>query len=263
MMTAMLHLLAVSAVAASLNPLQPTPGAAPINVVYSQLRALQQGDIARCFRFASPANQRNTGPQAKFEMMVRQTPAYSPLVGCSSFQVLSALSMNERRWRCADTCMRLHQHSMCLVKLYTLNQHLLWLTHDGWLCSTHAHSSLLDDLHAQVPCPCASCRKFLGSRRDSSRVRRLLVHSLPAGEHASVSERRQLCNASSRDACCRGCVLPRIAAMPSPPAAASCGLRSGLRLCLPSQVFPGTPIDSCWMVDSVIPDPSEESDVSI
>lgn len=102
LMTAMLlHLLLLaSAAALKMNPLSlPTPGAPPIDVVHSQLLALQQGDIERCFNFASPANQRSTGPKARFEMMVRHEPAYSPLVGCTSFEVLSALSVNDKRWR--------------------------------------------------------------------------------------------------------------------------------------------------------------------
>ena len=32
--------------------------------------------------------------------MVRQTPAYSPLVACSSFEVVSGLAIGDGRWRC-------------------------------------------------------------------------------------------------------------------------------------------------------------------
>ena len=75
-----------------------------MNVVEAQLHALQKGDVGRCFAFASPENRRATGPWQRFEMMVRQTPAYAPLVGCSSFSVLSALALDDERYRC---CVRM------------------------------------------------------------------------------------------------------------------------------------------------------------
>ena len=63
---------------------EPSPDLTPLEVVEKQLVALQRGDVAAAFAFASPDNKRITGPWQKFEMMVRQTPAYSPLVSCTS-----------------------------------------------------------------------------------------------------------------------------------------------------------------------------------
>ena len=72
----------------------------PEQVVRAQLAALQQNDIARCFELASPANRAATGPLDRFERMVKLTPAYAPLVQCSSFELTSALRLDEKRWRC-------------------------------------------------------------------------------------------------------------------------------------------------------------------
>ena len=79
---------------------QPSPALAPLAVVEAQLAALKAGNVQRCFAFASPNNKRNTGPWQRFEMMVRQTPAYAPLVSCSSFEVVSGLAVGTGRWRC-------------------------------------------------------------------------------------------------------------------------------------------------------------------
>ena len=78
----------------------PSPSLSPVDVVTSQMTALQKGDVRAAFEFASPANRVNTGPWQNFEMMVRQTPAYSPLVQCSSFEVVGALPFGDERMRC-------------------------------------------------------------------------------------------------------------------------------------------------------------------
>ena len=94
----MLHLINTLP-ALSLTVTKPSPSLAPIEVVNAQLEALSAGDVQRCFEFASPANKQQTGPWQKFEMMVRQTPAYAPLVSCSSFEVTSALSLTADRYQ--------------------------------------------------------------------------------------------------------------------------------------------------------------------
>ena len=78
----------------------PSPSLSPVDVVTSQMTALQKGDVRAAFEFASPANRVNTGPWQNFEMMVRQTPAYSPLVQCSSFEIVGALPFGDERMRC-------------------------------------------------------------------------------------------------------------------------------------------------------------------
>ena len=77
----------------------PSPKLRPVEVVEKQLAALASGDVQQAFAFASPANKQQTGPWQRFEVMVRQTPAYAPLVQCSSFEVLSALSVSENCWQ--------------------------------------------------------------------------------------------------------------------------------------------------------------------
>mmetsp|Transcript_45051 Transcript_45051/g.74738 ORF Transcript_45051/g.74738 Transcript_45051/m.74738 type:complete len:191 (+) Transcript_45051:78-650(+) len=78
---------------------QPSPSLTPVEVVDAQLKALQNGDVQRCFRFASPSNKRATGPWQRFEMMVRQTPAYAPLVGCERYLIVGALSVRADTYR--------------------------------------------------------------------------------------------------------------------------------------------------------------------
>jgi Domain of unknown function (DUF4864) len=75
------------------KPLVPDPKYAPQDVVKIQLQALEHNDqpaadngIAVAFRFASPSNQKMTGPLDRFIKMVK-TPTYAPLVNFKSFEV--------------------------------------------------------------------------------------------------------------------------------------------------------------------------------
>jgi hypothetical protein len=77
----------------------PSPSLSPIEVVEAQLVALQRNDVQTCFRFASPANKQATGPWQRFEMMVRQTPAYAPLVDCARFRIIGALPVSAEAYR--------------------------------------------------------------------------------------------------------------------------------------------------------------------
>ena len=57
----------------------PRPGLSPREVVEIQLEALRHNDVADrgievCFRFASPANRRATGPLARFAQMIKRGP---------------------------------------------------------------------------------------------------------------------------------------------------------------------------------------------
>ena len=81
-------------------PRQPSPSLTPVQVVNGQLSALQSGDVQTCFSFASPNNKRATGPWQRFEMMVRQTPAYAPLVGCDRYEVVGAVPTGAAAYRC-------------------------------------------------------------------------------------------------------------------------------------------------------------------
>ncbi|MEL6339580.1 MAG: DUF4864 domain-containing protein [Myxococcota bacterium] len=79
-------MIAILAVSSAQSRLQPTPDLSPRAVVQTQLSALEHNDspkpntgIAVAFRFASPANQRATGPLTKFIGIVRGE-AYSPMI---------------------------------------------------------------------------------------------------------------------------------------------------------------------------------------
>lgn len=73
----------------------------PLQVVEAQLAALKAGDCRTCFEHASPVNRRVTGPWHRFEAMLRSPDSpYLPLVACTDYEVLSALSMTPRRWQC-------------------------------------------------------------------------------------------------------------------------------------------------------------------
>ena len=76
------------------------PQLSPTEVVERQLDSLKAGDLETCFRFASPSNKRATGPWHRFEVMVRQTPAYAPLVGCARFSIVGAIAVGNDRYRC-------------------------------------------------------------------------------------------------------------------------------------------------------------------
>jgi len=78
----------------------PMASLTPTEVVEKQLAALKLDDIETCFRFASPKNKRATGPWQRFERMIRQTPAYAPLVGCQKFSIVGAFALGPERYRC-------------------------------------------------------------------------------------------------------------------------------------------------------------------
>ena len=76
----------------------PAPDVPPRDVAHSQMAALQRSDVGRCYAFAAPSNRLVTGPLERFERMVRGSPAYAPLVGCSRWEFVGALPISERRY---------------------------------------------------------------------------------------------------------------------------------------------------------------------
>eukprot|EP00192_Tetraselmis_astigmatica_P015013 CAMPEP_0117656964 /NCGR_PEP_ID=MMETSP0804-20121206/5081_1 /TAXON_ID=1074897 /ORGANISM="Tetraselmis astigmatica, Strain CCMP880" /LENGTH=172 /DNA_ID=CAMNT_0005463393 /DNA_START=273 /DNA_END=791 /DNA_ORIENTATION=+ len=79
----------------------PSPTLSPVDVVESQLAAFKAGDVRRSFRFASPSRSREASAQLqKFEALVRRSPAYQPLLGCSRYAVVGALPLGEDRYKC-------------------------------------------------------------------------------------------------------------------------------------------------------------------
>lgn len=76
---------------------QPEPGQSPRTVVSLQLAALRQVDepapeagFATVFRFASPENQRKTGPLPRFSRLLRSGP-YGALINHRQAVVLAAI----------------------------------------------------------------------------------------------------------------------------------------------------------------------------
>jgi len=68
----------------------PVPELSPDEVVGIQMAALQANNeddfgITIAFRFASPTNRRNTGPEERFAGIIR-TPSYAPMLNSTSFE---------------------------------------------------------------------------------------------------------------------------------------------------------------------------------
>ena len=57
------------------------------------------GDVFRCFKFASPSNKRATGPLDNFERMIKENQVYNKLLYAASFEITSALQLEENKWR--------------------------------------------------------------------------------------------------------------------------------------------------------------------
>ena len=91
----------------------PSRELSPKDVVRAQLDRLQADDVQGAYAFASPANRRNIGLWQNLELLVKRTPAYSPLVGSSSYELLSALSLGER-WTCRVRVQPCEEWRRCL-----------------------------------------------------------------------------------------------------------------------------------------------------
>jgi hypothetical protein len=68
--------------------------------VKAQLAALERGDVATCYNFASPSKKRITGPRKKFDLIVRNSAAYAPLVRLCRYEILGALPVGETDYHC-------------------------------------------------------------------------------------------------------------------------------------------------------------------
>ncbi len=83
---ALLVVLAAPVGATELLQTEPDPSLSPQDVVSIQIEALRNNDVPYedrgievTFNFASPANQRMTGPLERFKVMVR-SPIYGPMI---------------------------------------------------------------------------------------------------------------------------------------------------------------------------------------
>jgi hypothetical protein len=75
----------------------PSPTLTPVGVVEAMLAALGRGDVATCYNFASPNS--NVGRQ-KFDLIVRHSPAYAPLVRLSRYAIVGVLPLSDSAVRC-------------------------------------------------------------------------------------------------------------------------------------------------------------------
>ena len=79
---------------------QPSVEMRPTDVVERQLDALKKGDFQACFGFVSPDNQRTTGPWQNFELLVRKTPSFAPLVDYKRYSIIGAIPVGSDRYQC-------------------------------------------------------------------------------------------------------------------------------------------------------------------
>jgi len=78
----------------------PSTSQSPISVVENRLAALQQDDVQSWWNFATPRVRRASTERQRFEKFVRAAPALKPLIGSDRYEILSALQVAPRRWRC-------------------------------------------------------------------------------------------------------------------------------------------------------------------
>jgi len=78
----------------------PSVGLQPIAVVQAQLQALQSRTLDRCFDFISPSARRNIYSAELFVKTLHDTPDYQPLAHGSHYEIRSALATTARNWQC-------------------------------------------------------------------------------------------------------------------------------------------------------------------
>jgi hypothetical protein len=79
---------------------RPSPSLTPIGVVEAELAALSRGDVETCYNFASPNKKFIAGPRQKFDLIVRHSPAYAPLVHLRRYSIVAALPVSESVYQC-------------------------------------------------------------------------------------------------------------------------------------------------------------------
>jgi len=72
----------------------------PMDVVETQLTALQRGEVESCWNLSSIDLRRAAGPRPRFETLLRTMPEFKPLVACHRYEVLSALQVGPQNWKC-------------------------------------------------------------------------------------------------------------------------------------------------------------------
>ena len=72
---------------------EPSVLYSPVSVVQSNLKAMQRDDVGSCFKFLSPQFRQQVGPSPRFDEKVHVDTRYTPLVGSTGYEVLSALQV--------------------------------------------------------------------------------------------------------------------------------------------------------------------------
>ena len=78
----------------------PSPTLTPLEVVESSMQAWQSGKIQQCISFTSSRNRQAANNMDDFETILRLSSPFKPIVGCYSFETLSALSISPSQWQC-------------------------------------------------------------------------------------------------------------------------------------------------------------------
>ena len=78
---------------------EPSVLYSPVSVVQSNLKAMQRDDVGSCFKFLSPQFRQQVGPSPRFDEKVHVDTRYTPLVGSTGYEVLSALQVGDKRWK--------------------------------------------------------------------------------------------------------------------------------------------------------------------
>jgi len=73
---------------------KPSPHEA-LQLAGKQMDALKQGNVAFCFEHSAPKTQAAIGSAAGLERIMRESPALSPLIGLSRWQLLGSLHLSE------------------------------------------------------------------------------------------------------------------------------------------------------------------------
>ena len=100
-------------------PAYPCPSLPPTLVVEAQITALQDGDAARAFRFASPEGKRDTGVLRTYEGTeslycgayysppdYRSLRPYEPVVRCVQFEIIDSVELPATAWSLEERMVR-------------------------------------------------------------------------------------------------------------------------------------------------------------
>ena len=80
--------------------MEPSSDLKPLSVVEAQLDALQRDQVNSCFDLSSADLRAAAGPRARYEHLLRSMPEYKPLIASEGYELLSALQVSAKTWKC-------------------------------------------------------------------------------------------------------------------------------------------------------------------